>query len=294
MGYSPYGTEIAGEGFAQDSTLRYRYASKERQDTRQVLPEISGVAAYRSTIPGIINFGARMYDPLTGSWLSPDPLAHKYTSWSPYAYCAGNPVNFVDPDGRLVGTLFDAASVTLGVKNFIDNVRAGNTRAAIGDGVGVVIDVVAAALPVIPGGVGFVRTGTKTAKFISSNIDVVKLNSELSSFEKAGEFGVDSYYKLRQKVLEIYGKNSGLEVHHLIEQRFASKLGIKEADIPSIVLTKDEHRKFTNAWRNEIRYNSSNREPQTHNAELEQILNAARNVYKDYPEILNVIEEMMK
>ena len=41
-----------------------------------------------------------MYDPLTGSWLSPDPLAHKYTSWSPYAYCAGNPVNFVDPDGR--------------------------------------------------------------------------------------------------------------------------------------------------------------------------------------------------
>ena len=41
-----------------------------------------------------------MYDPLTGSWLSPDPLAHKYTSWSPYAYCAGNPVNFVDPDGK--------------------------------------------------------------------------------------------------------------------------------------------------------------------------------------------------
>ena len=40
-----------------------------------------------------------MYDPLTGSWLTPDPLAHKYTSLSPYAYCAGNPVSFVDPDG---------------------------------------------------------------------------------------------------------------------------------------------------------------------------------------------------
>ena len=88
MGYSPYGTEIAGEGFAQDSALRYRYASKERQDTRQVLPETSVAESYRSTIPGIINFGARMYDPLTSSWLSPDPLAHKYTSWSPYAYYA--------------------------------------------------------------------------------------------------------------------------------------------------------------------------------------------------------------
>ena len=74
-----------------------------------------------------------MYDPLTGSWLSPDPLAHKYTSWSPYAYCAGNPVNFVDPDGRFVGVLVDATSVALGVKNLIENIRLGNTRAVIGD-----------------------------------------------------------------------------------------------------------------------------------------------------------------
>lgn len=28
-----------------------------------------------------------------------DPLAEKYYSISPYAYCAGNPVNIVDPDG---------------------------------------------------------------------------------------------------------------------------------------------------------------------------------------------------
>ena len=48
-----------------------------------------------------------MYDPLTGSWLTPDPLAHKYTSLSPYAYCAGNPVNFVDLDGGCGGQLID-------------------------------------------------------------------------------------------------------------------------------------------------------------------------------------------
>ena len=29
-----------------------------------------------------------------------DPLAEKYHHLSPYAYCAGDPVNFVDPDGR--------------------------------------------------------------------------------------------------------------------------------------------------------------------------------------------------
>ena len=49
---------------------------------------------------------------LTSSWLSPDPLAHKYTSWSPYAYCAGNPVNFVAPDGRCVRQLVDYHPIT--------------------------------------------------------------------------------------------------------------------------------------------------------------------------------------
>ena len=32
--------------------------------------------------------------------LQQDPLAEKYYNLSPYAYCANNPVNFVNPDGR--------------------------------------------------------------------------------------------------------------------------------------------------------------------------------------------------
>ena len=33
-------------------------------------------------------------------WLSVDPLADKYIYLSPYMYCNGNPIFFVDPDGR--------------------------------------------------------------------------------------------------------------------------------------------------------------------------------------------------
>ena len=33
-------------------------------------------------------------------FLTPDPLAEKYPNISPYAYCANNPIKYVDPDGR--------------------------------------------------------------------------------------------------------------------------------------------------------------------------------------------------
>ena len=44
--------------------------------------------------------GARYMDhELMTMWLSVDPLADKYPSISPYAYCTWNPVKLVDPDG---------------------------------------------------------------------------------------------------------------------------------------------------------------------------------------------------
>ena len=50
---------------------------------------------------GFYYFGARYYDPsISGLFLSVDPLADKYSSISPYAYCAWNPVKLVDPDGK--------------------------------------------------------------------------------------------------------------------------------------------------------------------------------------------------
>lgn len=47
----------------------------------------------------LYDFSARMYDPALHRFTTMDPLAEKDYSISPYAYCAGNPVNLVDPDG---------------------------------------------------------------------------------------------------------------------------------------------------------------------------------------------------
>ena len=45
------------------------------------------------------DFGARQYSPALRRWMVPDPLSEKYYGISPYAYCAGDPVNLVDLNG---------------------------------------------------------------------------------------------------------------------------------------------------------------------------------------------------
>ena len=53
-------------------------------------------------------------------------------------------------------------------------VRAGNTRAAIGDGVGIVIDAFAAAVPFVPGGVGALRYGHEVLDGVEGITDISK------------------------------------------------------------------------------------------------------------------------
>jgi RHS repeat-associated protein len=51
---------------------------------------------------GLYYYGARYYTPEVSVWLSVDPLADKYPSMSPFMYCAGNPMRYIDPDGRVI------------------------------------------------------------------------------------------------------------------------------------------------------------------------------------------------
>jgi len=46
------------------------------------------------------DYGARGYYAAMGRFTSVDPLAEKYYSISPYAYCNNNPVNYIDKNGK--------------------------------------------------------------------------------------------------------------------------------------------------------------------------------------------------
>ena len=48
------------------------------------------------------DFEARYHSPGFHRFTTMDPLAEKYYSISPYAYCAGNPVNLVDKEGKKI------------------------------------------------------------------------------------------------------------------------------------------------------------------------------------------------
>lgn len=100
-----------------------------------------------------------------------DPLAEKFYSVSPYAYCNGNPVIFVDPDGQFPETLWDIANVVMDVQSLVSNIREGNKLAAAVDGVGLVLDAAAAVVPFVPGGVG---TAIKAVRGADKVVDATK------------------------------------------------------------------------------------------------------------------------
>src|SRR4051794_8117453 len=48
---------------------------------------------------GLVKFGYRDYDPVSGRWLEPDPMGHAGGSPNLYLYAGGDPVNSTDPTG---------------------------------------------------------------------------------------------------------------------------------------------------------------------------------------------------
>ena len=87
--YYPFGApfcERTTAGANTNATLqRYKYNGKE-------LDLMHGLKWY--------DYGTRMYDPILLTWNGIDPMCEDYYPISPYAYCANNPVNRFDPDGR--------------------------------------------------------------------------------------------------------------------------------------------------------------------------------------------------
>ena len=61
------------------------------------------------------DYDARQMEVVSGRFTSIDPMAEKYYSWSPYSYCLGNPIKFVDPTGTFTSPYYTEDGTFLGV-----------------------------------------------------------------------------------------------------------------------------------------------------------------------------------
>ena len=103
------GLAYSGPFFSKNATCQpFIIRSAQISSTRYMVCSFTGKERDGET--GYGYFGARYMDhELMTLWLSVDPMADKYPSISPYAYCAWNPVRLVDPDGRDVLPCSDEA-----------------------------------------------------------------------------------------------------------------------------------------------------------------------------------------
>ncbi len=78
----------------------YPYGSILREMVHTTEEKYLSTHHQRDQETGLDYRGARYYDSDVARFLSLDPLAADYASWSPYNYVMGNPESLVDPTGR--------------------------------------------------------------------------------------------------------------------------------------------------------------------------------------------------
>lgn len=78
--------------------MESRSSSGTGQEEQAGITNSPGSSSSLLSLP-YTDFGARQYSPTLSRWLVPDPMSEKYYDVSPYAYCANDPVNVMDPQG---------------------------------------------------------------------------------------------------------------------------------------------------------------------------------------------------
>jgi RHS repeat-associated protein len=86
--YYPFGSPMPGRNYSSGD---YRYGFNGMEEDNEVKGDGNSY-----------DFGARIYDPRVGRWLSLDPLQTRYPALSPYNYVANSPIQFIDPDGQVI------------------------------------------------------------------------------------------------------------------------------------------------------------------------------------------------
>lgn len=268
--YHPYGAVLENTdsqvGNPDAAAQPYRFNGKESQ-------EFAGLQ--------YLDYGARFYNPLSARWLTPDPLAEKYYSISPYAFCAGNPISLYDYNGAdIVLTGKNKSSLT--VKTDLVNWTFSVSRLGIDwkgnhtvEGKGVVGAALDIAGIVDPSGVAdIMNAGLQIADhdylgaaissagiipYIGDLAKVTKIQKDLKLISDAvPELRPFTSKNFRQNLIKNTGKNpAGMDAHHTLPQKF--KFEFDKADInihdPRFGMWVEKHRHRQGAFEYNRKWN---------------------------------------
>jgi hypothetical protein len=188
-----------------------------------------------------------------GRWISQDPLSEEFPSWSPYNFCFGNPLKFVDPDGRapeIIQPTFQNETVKQDYLNTVNSAMGGMYTATADPILGGIIQLSSTGIagPMTEQQQAFHdeyqsaidSPFTATQSIVERSVDTNVGNwitgkvdmADVSAFDKAGKGGATS---------------AGAIIHETKEQIVKSEMGLKNNETGTRSNFQTAHQQATQA-----------------------------------------------
>jgi len=147
--YRPFGSDIGMVLNNSQTNTNYRFTGQEFDAENQ-----------------LYYYNARYYNPITGRFISRDPVLIKNDgaiSFNQYAYARNNPVRYTDPSGEFLDIFIDAVFIVMdvGILIYDEVANDGENRAV--NIAALSADAICAIIPGFTGGGIVARVGAKTA-----------------------------------------------------------------------------------------------------------------------------------
>lgn len=98
-----------------------------------------------------------------------------------------------------------------------------------------------------------------------------------------GKLGKTGTYRQMRKLTK--GHRGAIQAHHLVEVRHLERLGLSVMDAPAVILSRGDHVRLSNQIYDLL--------PTGMSHSSDDIMNAYRQVYSNYPEWINMIDDFM-
>ena len=225
--YTPYGeTWVEKTANTGLEFLPYKFTAKELDEET-----------------GLYYYGARYLDSKYSRWISTDPALGEYIPKAPineeakrhnqnlpglggvfntvnanlYHYASNNPVRYIDPDGKIIETAWDAFNVALDLTSLASNMMSGNFLGAAFDLASLLYDGFATATPCLPGGTGSAKLIIKLSAEYGD--DAAKLVLRYADDVAEIIFKGGNSRKLGNNIVKALGlscKPAGTAAHHIV------------------------------------------------------------------------------